>query len=88
MTEASHYGVTGQTSATDKKTWGLAYLQAVCPAHETDHERTGTLALIAWAQHLLGEQEESAAAMQPPRTLDDEHPAVKRIKAKMPTNDR
>jgi tetratricopeptide (TPR) repeat protein len=63
---------------------GLAYLQAAYPAHETDHERAGTLASIAWAQHLLGEEAESEAAMQQALTLDAEHPVVKKVQAKGP----
>jgi tetratricopeptide (TPR) repeat protein len=60
----------------------LAYLKEAYPAHETDHDQASTLASIAWAYHVLGEEEASADALQQALALDDAHPAVK-IRTKM-----
>jgi len=60
---------------------GLAYLEAAHSAHETDRERAGTLAYIAWAHHLLRHEKESAEAMQRALALNVQHYLVQRAQA-------
>ena len=60
---------------------GLAYMQMAYSGHENDRERAGTLAYIAWAQRLLGHEQESAEAMQQALALNAGCPMVRHVQA-------
>jgi hypothetical protein len=51
--------------------------------HETDRERAGTLAYIAWAQQLLGREQESVEAMQQALALNAGCSMVRHVQAMM-----